>query len=185
MRSLVILLCSVLAACNAGPGPDRAAITTRSPETPGASIPYHDVYWGEEIETGDAERFRDMVFPGAVVRFNSPGGKLVEATKMGRHMRDVGARAIVAEGEMCNSACAFVLLGSPSVDIDPNALIGVHRSKSGREETRQLLLAYATEVNPRHGEDFVNRTWRVPQETGENLSARERRKYFNVRFGLF
>ena len=80
------------------------------------------IYASGQIVAGDAQRLRQFVrerVPGpAVIAFDSPGGSVAEALRIGNTIRElnldteVGARAAGAEREaLCSSACAYAFAG--------------------------------------------------------------------------
>lgn len=101
---------------------------------------YQIVYASGPIAAGDADRLRAKatewkLIPGAVVYFDSNGGNLVEAMKMGRTIRELQFETQIGiEGDInrektshCISACTIAFLGGVYRNVSANAIFGVHR----------------------------------------------------------
>lgn len=83
-----------------------------------------------EIRPEDVEAMAraEGAFMAANVRLvllDSPGGDLNSAMRIGRMIREVGARAIVPRGAECFSACVFVLAAGTDRIVD--GTVGIHR----------------------------------------------------------
>ena len=85
------------------------------------------------IESGDAEKFRQALgwASGRKVHLSisSSGGLVREAMEIARAVSS--ARMPVAVGDMCASACFFVLAASPDRTAKPGSRVGVHRVRQG------------------------------------------------------
>lgn len=85
------------------------------------------------IASGDAEKFRQALgwASGRKVHLSisSSGGLVREAMEIARVVSS--ARMPVAVGDMCASACFFVLAASPDRTAKPGSRVGVHRVRQG------------------------------------------------------
>lgn len=93
------------------------------------------------IGDGDAEKFREAL-GGAAGRkvhlsISSSGGLVREAMEIARAVKAAGIP--VAVGDMCASACFFVLAASPDRTVKPNSRVGVHRAYGAAGETEGSL----------------------------------------------
>ena len=94
-----------------------------------------------EIEVGTTEKFKEFVQkedPPINIRFNSPGGNLVESLALGQYLRDQGWNTFVGEatefslGEYktqlshCYSACVYAFTGGVHRTAD-DKLVGIHQ----------------------------------------------------------
>lgn len=106
---------------DAGPLPDRLTLTRE------------DGQWRLEgqIEDGDADRLIPQLTAAdpAITELilQSPGGAVRDALALGRHLRSAGITTRVLSGEICYSACPYLLAGGPTRDIAEDASIGVHQ----------------------------------------------------------
>ena len=100
------------------------------------------------IETGDADRLRNLVAPLArqprvlpdaplaTLELSSMGGDLIEGLRLGYLMREYNLASVVRRGDLCLSACALAFLGGtalrtqgetvPSRTIEIGARVGFH-----------------------------------------------------------
>jgi hypothetical protein len=100
-----------------------------------------DIYADGEIVPGTTERLTKQtrfwgIIPGGVVYFNSPGGSVIEAMKLGDAIRkdglftSLGAQApneAPPHPGLCASACTLAYLGGEFRFIDEASMFGVHR----------------------------------------------------------
>src|SRR5271157_2792355 len=66
-----------------------------------------------EIDSGDAAQFAQILpqssdTPHPVIFLNSPGGKVIEAIRIGEMIRQRGIYTAVVGGSMCASACSLI-----------------------------------------------------------------------------
>jgi hypothetical protein len=99
------------------------------------------------IDAGDAPRVIDLLAdadpaPETLV-LQSPGGSVRDALALGRHLRHAGIGTRVLRGEICFSACPYLLVGGATRDIDPDASVGLHQHDFG--ESVLLPAAFAVE----------------------------------------
>lgn len=102
------------------------------------------------IEKGDTEKLKALVEASGfsecitaglcpynnTISLNSPGGNLVEALKLGEFIAEQNFNTLLAEGAVCESACALVFLGGytnyegfffPRRYVHETATLGIHR----------------------------------------------------------
>jgi hypothetical protein len=83
------------------------------------------IYATGAIEKGDADKLAQLVRDSKptsgsfdenyyTVRLDSPGGLLLEGTKIGSVIRDAALGTLISRGEECASACALAFLGGTS-----------------------------------------------------------------------
>lgn len=117
-------------------------------------------YWRLEgaIAAGDAERIIPQIDAGEPsvesLILQSTGGSVGDALEIGRHLRARGITTRMLAGEICLSACPYMLAGGASRDIAPEALVGVHQHYFG-ENT--LLPAYLAVEDIQRGQADVMR----------------------------
>ncbi len=132
---------------DAGTLPDRLTLTRESGGT-----------WRLEgaIVSGDATRIIDLI-DGAdsaldTLILQSPGGSVLDALALGRHLRENGIATRMLEGEFCYSACPYLLAGGTTRDIAEGASVGVHQHYFG-ENT--LLPAFVAVEDIQRGQGEV------------------------------
>lgn len=83
------------------------------------------------IAPGDAERFEThlgtLPAPPATLRLNSPGGSVNDALAIGRRIRSDGFETTLRSGDICLSACPYMLAGGVTRTVDVDAQVGVHQ----------------------------------------------------------
>lgn len=82
------------------------------------------------IAGGDAERFDEWLEgrdAPQTIRLHSPGGSVMDALAIGRTIRDIEADTLMESGDICFSACPYVLAGGATRTVDEDALVGVHQ----------------------------------------------------------
>ena len=97
------------------------------------------------IAEGDAERLIPQLDaadpPVTALILQSPGGSVSDALSLGRHLRARGIATRMLPGEVCFSACPYVLAGGASRDIPDTALVGVHQHYFGENTLLPAWLA--------------------------------------------
>lgn len=80
------------------------------------------------LEDGDQKKFRDLALANedAAVFFNSPGGNLLAGINIGEAIRLKEFSTVVADGDLCASACGLAWLGGTQRLAGANARIGFH-----------------------------------------------------------
>ncbi len=121
----------------ATPLPDRLTLTVVEA---GASVLVEGA-----IAEGDAERMTkqfDALDPApARVILNSPGGTVREALDLGRHIRAAGMATALRDGDICYSACPYLLAAGVSRDIPDTASVGVHQHYFGESTILPAFIA--------------------------------------------
>lgn len=88
------------------------------------------------IEEGDAARISKqlaevMPAPERLI-LQSPGGAVHEALELGRYIRAEGISTQMLDGEVCYSACPYILAAGLTRDIPNGASVGVHQHYFGK-----------------------------------------------------
>lgn len=108
------------------------------------------------ISEGDAPRIAklidDLPQPPQGVILNSPGGSVQDALKLGRHLRASELTTALRDGDVCYSACPYLLAAGTSRDVPDTASVGVHQHFFG-EST--LLPAFVAVENIQRGQGEV------------------------------
>lgn len=108
------------------------------------------------ITQGDAVRITKQLDELATaptrVILNSPGGSVRDALELGRHLRNVGLNTSMRDGDICYSACPYLLAAGVERDIPDTASVGVHQHYFG-EST--LLPAFVAVENIQRGQGEV------------------------------
>ncbi len=98
-----------------------------------------------EIAVGDAERFADYLgtnaTPPSFIRLNSPGGSVQDALSIGRQLREKEVDTLMGAGDICLSACPYVLASGVTRDIHDDAQVGVHQHYFGTNSALPAFLA--------------------------------------------
>tara|TARA_R110002110_G_scaffold27445_3_gene99744 strand:+ start:35 stop:568 length:534 start_codon:yes stop_codon:yes gene_type:complete len=119
------------------PLPDRLTLTVVEA---GASILLEGA-----ITAGDATRIAkqiDALDPApARVILNSPGGSVRDALELGRHIRDAGLNTALRDGDICYSACPYLLAAGVTRDIPDGGSVGVHQHYFGKNTLLPAFIA--------------------------------------------
>ncbi|MFN3824530.1 MAG: hypothetical protein ACK4RN_11160 [Pseudorhodobacter sp.] len=86
------------------------------------------------IDEGDARRFVDTLTAESgitTIRLNSPGGAVEEALQIGRALRAGRLDAVLEAGDICLSACPYILAGGVNRRVDAEAQVGLHQQYFG------------------------------------------------------
>ncbi len=99
------------------------------------------------IEEGDGDRIRKQLAearpaPETLI-LQSPGGSVEDALELGRYVRDAGIATRMEAGEVCYSACPYILVAGVAREIPDAASVGVHQHYFG--ESTLLPAAFAVE----------------------------------------
>jgi hypothetical protein len=98
-----------------------------------------------QIAQGDAERFKDYLDANpatpAMIRLNSPGGSVQDALEIGRHLRAAEVATVMGAGDICLSACPYILASGLSRNIHNDAQVGVHQHYFGTNSALPAFLA--------------------------------------------
>ena len=96
------------------------------------------------IAEGDADRFDDWLltnpFPTRV-QLHSTGGSVQDALRIGSRIRAEGAGTEMLEGEVCLSACPYILAAGVERLVHPDAFVGVHQHYFGENTALPAFLA--------------------------------------------
>ena len=101
------------------------------------------------IKPRDAERFIDYLAAEDAagreaftsVRLNSPGGSVQDALIIGQRLRDDGINTRLEAGDICLSACPYILAGGVARVVDDDAQVGVHQHFFGESTVFPAFLA--------------------------------------------
>lgn len=111
-----------------------------------------------EIAGGDAPRILKQIqeLPEAPARaiFNSPGGSVRDALELGRALRLAGMDTEMRAGDICYSACPYLLAAGVTRSIPDTAFVGVHQHYFG-EST--ILPAFVAVEDIQRGQGEVMR----------------------------
>ena len=98
-----------------------------------------------QIAQGDAERFKDYLATDptmpAMIRLNSPGGSVQDALLIGRQLRAAEVATVMGAGDICLSACPYILASGLSRNIHNDAQVGVHQHYFGTNSALPAFLA--------------------------------------------
>lgn len=98
-----------------------------------------------QIAGGDADRFMDYMASNAAapdyIRLNSPGGSVQDALIIGRQLRDMGVDTLMGAGDICLSACPYILASGTARNIHDAAQVGVHQHYFGTNSALPAFLA--------------------------------------------
>ena len=111
-----------------------------------------------EIAGGDATRILKQInelreAPTRAI-LNSPGGSVQDALELGRALRLAGMETEMREGDICYSACPYLLAAGVTRTVPEEAFVGVHQHYFG-EST--LLPAFAAVEDIQRGQGQVMR----------------------------
>lgn len=95
------------------------------------------------ISPGDAERIvaelgREVP---ELLYLNSPGGSVMDALILGRHLRDAGIDTQLAQGDICLSACPYIFAGGVERAVSDGGALGVHQHYFGENTFLPAFLA--------------------------------------------
>ena len=96
------------------------------------------------IAPGDAERFGAWLAENAApetVRLHSPGGSVADALAIGRALRGAESATVMEPGDICFSACPYILSGGVARQVADGALVGVHQHYFGEATVLPAFLA--------------------------------------------
>ena len=110
------------------------------------------------IEAGDAERITKQLEaltpqPARVI-LNSPGGSVRDALVLGRWLRAADLNTAMRDGDICYSACPYLLAAGVARDVPDMASVGVHQHYFG-EST--ILPAFVAVEDIQRGQGEVMR----------------------------
>lgn len=97
-----------------------------------------------QIAQGDAARFTEWLEADATfdtIRLHSPGGSVVDALAIGRTIRENAFATKMEPGDICLSACPYVLVGGTTRTVPDAAMVGVHQHYFGENTALPAFLA--------------------------------------------
>ncbi|MEL7116960.1 MAG: hypothetical protein AAGP08_15500 [Pseudomonadota bacterium] len=96
------------------------------------------------IADGDAERFDTWLAANRLpetVRFHSTGGSVQDALAIGRRLRAEGVETEMSAGQVCLSACPYMLVAGTTRRVHEDAYVGVHQHYFGENTALPAFLA--------------------------------------------
>ncbi|MCX7566415.1 hypothetical protein OS189_08680 [Sulfitobacter sp. F26169L] len=110
------------------------------------------------IENGDAVRISKQIedlreAPDRVI-LNSPGGSVQDALELGRALRLAGLETEMRSGDICYSACPYLLAAGVTRTVPNDAFVGVHQHYFGKST---ILPAFAAVEDIQRGQGQVMR----------------------------
>lgn len=97
-----------------------------------------------QIAPGDATRFAewlDGANPFTTIRLHSPGGSVADALAMGQAIREAELSTLMEPGDICLSACPYILVGGVTRRVPDDAMVGVHQHYFGENTALPAFLA--------------------------------------------
>ncbi|WP_298297142.1 hypothetical protein [uncultured Litoreibacter sp.] len=98
-----------------------------------------------QIAEGDADRFAEYLNanPQSIthIRLNSPGGSVRDALTIGRQLREKDYNTLLGAGDICLSACPYILASGAERTIHDDAQVGVHQHYFGTNSALPAFLA--------------------------------------------
>jgi hypothetical protein len=97
-----------------------------------------------DIAPGDATRFAEWLPDAAdirAIRLHSPGGSVRDALAIGAAIRAAELNTMMEPGDICLSACPYILAGGVARTIPDTAMVGVHQHYFGENTALPAFLA--------------------------------------------
>jgi hypothetical protein len=120
-----------------GPMPDRLLLTQAAGND--------TIVLEGEIADGDAARILAQIseLEQAPVRvlLNSPGGSVYDALELGRALRRAGMETGMRSGDICYSACPYLLAAGQTRTVPDDAFVGVHQHYFGESTLLPAFMA--------------------------------------------
>jgi len=120
----VFAFACVVAACWSASAADLTTTLSRESRT--------IVLLNGELAEGDAGRLRDIIRgsissgrPVSGIRFNSPGGSLVEGVRLAGVIQNARVATVIATGATCASACFIAFVAGNQKFVSATATVGV------------------------------------------------------------
>ena len=95
---------------------------------------------GDRVAVLLDQRFQVDDAPEALL-LHSPGGSVEDALALGREIRRLGLAVEIAAGDVCLSACPYLLAGGAERSVDPDGSVGVHQHYFGENSVQPAFLA--------------------------------------------
>ncbi|WP_280321202.1 ATP-dependent Clp protease proteolytic subunit [Sulfitobacter faviae] len=97
------------------------------------------------IEAGDAERIvkqlSELTPTPEEIYLNSPGGSVRDALELGRYLRREELNTALREGDICYSACPYLLAAGAARAVPESASVGVHQHYFGESTILPAFVA--------------------------------------------
>ena len=96
------------------------------------------------IAPRDAARFTEWLATQpdlTAIRLHSPGGSVQDALCIGSAIRDAGLDTVMEPGDICLSACPYILASGVTRTVPNDALVGVHQHYFGENTALPAFLA--------------------------------------------
>jgi len=96
------------------------------------------------IAEGDAKRFKDWLQSHRLpetIRLHSSGGSVTDALDIGARIRAETANTEIAKGQVCLSACPYILASGTTRKVHAKAFVGVHQHYFGENTALPAFLA--------------------------------------------
>ncbi len=100
------------------------------------------------VAPGDGARIPDLLAdrlaerdPATALVLHSPGGSVDDALEIGRAIRTLGLATEVVAGDVCLSACPYILAGGAPRVVSPEGSVGVHQHAFGENTVLPAFLA--------------------------------------------
>lgn len=98
-----------------------------------------------QIAPGDADRILDQLESQTTkitqLRLNSPGGSVIDALQLGRTIREDKIDTLLGAGDICLSACPYMLAAGTERRVHDSAQVGVHQHYFGTNSALPAFLA--------------------------------------------
>lgn len=97
-----------------------------------------------QIAAGDGVRFAEWMQADATfgtIRLHSPGGSVADALTIGQAIRDAELSTEMEPGDICLSACPYILVGGTTRTVPDGAMVGVHQHYFGENTALPAFLA--------------------------------------------
>ncbi|MEJ6393994.1 hypothetical protein V8J82_12045 [Gymnodinialimonas sp. 2305UL16-5] len=97
-----------------------------------------------QIAPGDFERFAEWLSTAPEVtqaRLHSPGGSVRDALAIGAALREAEMGTFLETGDICLSACPYILAGGVTRIVAEDAMVGVHQHYFGENTALPAFLA--------------------------------------------
>lgn len=98
-----------------------------------------------QIAPGDADRILEQLDSQTIkvtrLRLNSPGGSVSDALQLGRAIREDQIDTLLGAGDICLSACPYMLAAGTERRVHDSAQVGVHQHYFGTNSALPAFLA--------------------------------------------
>lgn len=144
-----------------------------------------------EIKSGDQALIAQSVSKqdnkeSVYLAFNSPGGDLFEAVKIGQYIRSMNFNTVIGRGKVCYSACFFSFIGGITRQVSPTGKLGVHQFYGGKgtpgyvESTTQYFTAQLLDYTAKMGVNIetMKLAFKTPPQSMYVFSQDEIKNYF-------